>query len=187
MDHKACAMHGCPNTIGVIPYKLFKSDAEYCSRACVNDAFNAQSGKREDTSRPCATCAKPVRLDGAMRMPDGRVYHPACPAPAEEKSMKVPATDFGSSGVTRRICDRRACGLPIALGWKGRNGEYCSNQCLKMSEKKDLLTGEDMPDEQNATATAAPSPIAAGAPAPKKTNKKTAAPPKRHSAQQKGP
>jgi len=166
MTHKACAMQGCPNSVGAVPYKLFKHDAEFCSRRCINDFVDARDGKKGSSSRECATCGALVRLDAAMRTRDGRVYHQTCASPlAEDPMMNIPAPDFGPSGVTRKVCDRRACGNPINLCWKGRSGEYCSNQCLKIAEKGQTTMTTDT--ETTAPVSAPASPIAAGAPSTK--------------------
>lgn len=85
--------------------------------------------------------------------------------------MEVPATDFGEAGITRLICDRLTCRRPVTLRWKGRYGVYCSNECLKISEKEGYT---QMTEEQTATATAA-APIAAGKPSTKKAASKKAA------------
>ena len=174
MTHKACSMQGCPNAVGAVPYKLFKSDLEFCSRKCINDFVDAKDGKKGSSVRECCVCGHLVRLDGAMRTRDGRVYHAACELPAEEEKMEVPAEDFGTSGITRKFCDRRGCGKQVTLCWKGRSGEYCSNQCLKISEKgkTEMETTETNATPVNA---APPSPIAAGA-SKKNAAKKAAKP-----------
>jgi predicted transcriptional regulator len=99
--------------------------------------------------------------------------------------MKVPHSDFGGAAVAQLICDRASCRKPITLKWTGRDGEYCSNNCLKAVE----VNGEAMTtteDGNTATATAtASSPITAGKAKAKKTvgkaapAKKAAAPAKK--------
>ncbi len=138
----------------------------------------------EETTAPCCVCTYPVRLDLAMTTKDGRPYHMSCPDPERpddeyhhlkediKKAVKVPATDFGNSGVTRHICDNDTCRKPLKLTWKGRNGEYCSNECLKIAEG----IGDKTMTEATETES---SPITAGASNKKgKASAKKAAPKK---------
>ena len=156
MSPKACARPECPRSVGAVAFKIYQKDEEYCSRECVDQvlydakrATRRKGGKHQDQ---------------------------------QEEAMKIPAEDFGSAGVVRHACDNPNCGQPlgiqpdgtVTLAWKGRYGEYCSNECLNEIE-------ENMTDEQNATATAAapaPKPITAGKTATPKAAKKAAPAPK---------
>lgn len=61
--------------------------------------------------------------------------------------MKVPSETFPGAGLQRHVCDK--CGKPIVIAWTGRDGEYCSNKCLKEAEIK-----ESNMTEETGTATA---------------------------------
>ncbi len=94
-------------------------------------------------------------------------------SPAVVSNVKVKAEEFGGAAVYRRYCDNPTCKGPITVCWKGRRGEYCSNNCLK-TEKENNMTTEET------------SPIAAGAPATKKGKAaKKAAPAKKAAATKK--
>jgi hypothetical protein len=82
----------------------------------------------------------------------------------KEGIMEVKAEGFGSSGVTRRICDNPSCRKPIHVSWKGRYGEYCCNECYEIREKEgnQIMSDNETPVEAN------DSPIVAGDPEPKK-------------------
>ena len=85
--------------------------------------------------------------------------------------MERLAEEFGDAGVIRRFCDR--CNAPIHLCWKGREGEYCSNVCLKLAEKQQGETQVTDQNETPAAVTTPASPITAGS---SKSNKKKSAP-----------
>jgi len=104
--------------------------------------------------------------------------------------MEVHADDFGEANVTRAFCDRKECGNAIALSWRGRYGVYCSNTCLKISEREGNTTMTTDDTTATATVVAPEKPIKAGAPAPKKGAVKTAkktAPPAKGKATAKAP
>lgn len=97
--------------------------------------------------------------------------------------MKEPATEFGASGVTRERCDNLTCGKIILFTWKGRDGVYCTNACLKRAERTNEMT--------DATATIE-SPISGGTPAatkkaPAKKAAKKVAPASKKTAAKKAP
>ena len=94
---------------------------------------------------------------------------------SEKTPMQHLAEEFEDAGVIRRFCDR--CKTPITLCWKGRNGEYCSNSCLKLSEKQGETKVSDTETNTAATTTAAP-PITAGSSKKKPVVKKTVKPAK---------
>jgi hypothetical protein len=62
--------------------------------------------------------------------------------------MKVDSETFPGAGLQRHVCDN--CRKPIVIAWTGRDGEYCSNNCLKQAELKESTT---MTDETTGTAT----------------------------------
>src|ERR1017187_7085615 len=119
-----CALSGCGKPVGVVPYRMLGKPEEFCSKGCVDQAW----GHRLKKSKPAP--------------------QPEPETEPEEPSMEVPADDFGDAGVVRHFCDRPECRKPIALSWKGRYGSYCSNTCLKISEKEDQI----MSDETNTNA-----------------------------------
>ena len=85
--------------------------------------------------------------------------------------MKTPAPEFGGADVVRHTCDNPNCGRPIVLCWKSRDGEYCSNKCMRSAEAAknpppDETQEQEENEMKNATAKA-------------KTTKKTAAPEKK--------
>jgi hypothetical protein len=96
--------------------------------------------------------------------------------PRGTRIMKTPHPEFGGAGVMQEICDRASCCKPITLAWPGREGRYCSNECLEAVE----IEGELMTTTENGntatTATPVAPPIVAGKPTAKK---KTAAPAKK--------
>lgn len=46
-------------------------------------------------------------------------------------TMRQKAEDFGGAEVYRHYCDNPKCKKPIILCWKSREGEFCSNKCMK--------------------------------------------------------
>ncbi len=157
----ACALPGCSNPIipGRIPFTLGGHPGEYCSRGCVNIAFELMRKQKKFAK------AQPEKVDYARRDEREEAAARASPA-AKEDGVKVKAEEFGGAGVYRHYCDNPACEGPITVSWKGRRGEYCSNDCLKTEKEKDRqMTTEE---------TTETSPIAAGAPAAKKAKGKSA-------------
>ena len=131
---RICALPGCSLEIGTKPYKLGSYPGLYCSNDCVNDAF--------------------------MRKKAGKVFakDPKETKKEEETSVQLPAEDFGESGVIRRFCDDPTCHRPVTLEWRSRSGKvYCSNECLKRSEKPEKenkqMTTEDEDSSPIAPAT----------------------------------
>jgi len=84
--------------------------------------------------------------------------------------MNIPANDIGP-GLTRKLCDR--CKKPVFLCWKGRDGEYCSNECKKAAEKENQMTSDSNSPVTGGATAAAP---AKKSTAKKGAAKKTAAP-----------
>ena len=161
MTTQICALPSCDNTVTDKPFKLGMYPGEYCCRECVNDAYSLKKSGQPFSKVPDIP-------------PDSNVKK-------EVKPKKVPhlnASDFGDVGVIRHFCDNSDCANPgrnpvmeidgklltvITLCWKGRFGEYCSNECLKTEKEK------KMPDEQDQD-----SPVSAGDPTPSKKGKKAA-------------
>ena len=124
----------------MVPYAIANKPEQFCSRACVDTAWGH---RLTDLKKNLHNKTK-----GAY-------------------TMEVKAEGFGSSGVTRLICDNPECRKPIHVSWKGRYGQYCGNECYETMEKEG---NHIMSDETNPVATADESPIAAGDPEPKKVN-----------------
>lgn len=90
------------------------------------------------------------------------------PDPKGPNVAEVIAQEFGSAAIVRHLCDRVECGKPVTLGWKGRQGEYCSNNCLKLAEHasasnhsrksqgESMTTAEIEVEENDATTDATP-------------------------------
>jgi hypothetical protein len=92
----------------------------------------------------------------------------AAPKPVQEEvDMKKEIAEFGDAAIVRHYCDRKGCGKPVTLLWKGRDGEYCSNKCLKLAER-----GVTNVTEATTTVEETDSPVTAG----KKEKKAKAAP-----------
>jgi hypothetical protein len=81
-------------------------------------------------------------------------------APTKVPREKI-AREFGDAAVVRHVCDRQGCGKPVTLIWKGRDGEYCSNGCLKAAEREGVkkVTDLELTEEVEATDDA---PVSAG-------------------------
>ena len=56
--------------------------------------------------------------------------------------MQQQSTALGNIGMTQTLCDNPRCRKPTPVCWKGRNGKYCSNKCLKQVEEN-MVTEED--------------------------------------------
>jgi hypothetical protein len=144
-----------------MPYRLGGHPGEYCSRGCVNMAFELMRKGRKYEK------AQPERVD-YIRQDEREEAAAARASPAREAGVDVKAEEFGGAGVYRRYCDNPACEGPITVSWRGRRGEYCSNDCLKTEKDKTMTTATEETTEEAA------SPIAAGAPAAKKAKGKKA-------------
>jgi hypothetical protein len=96
--------------------------------------------------------------------------------------MERLAEEFGDAGVIRRFCDR--CNAPIHLCWKGREGEYCSNVCLKLAEKQQ---GETQVTEQNETPAAVTTPASPITSGSSKSAKKKSTPTAKKAAAKSAP
>lgn len=165
MITQICALPTCDNFItGSKPFKLGSYPGEYCCHECVNDAFMLKKA------------GKPFQKSGVTAK---TVKEPI----AEPNVPHVLTTDFGDASIIRRFCDNTACKNPgknptfdidgrimtmITMCWKGRNGEFCSNDCLKTEKKYTEKETIKMPEEND-------SPISAGTTAPKKGGKKAVA------------
>jgi hypothetical protein len=165
---KICNKPDCNNPVPQVhPYKLFGSEVLYCSRGCVEWAFNEKTKRHKI----------PVKV-----LTDDEVYailHP----PPEEPAVDQIAKEFGDAGVVRKLCDNPACRRVVTLAWKGRHGEYCSNDCLKREKLGDNMTVATEVDVNDATTATATAPITGGSKkvvskkaAPKAAVKKVAAP-----------
>ena len=180
MTPRICNLPGCGRPVGLPPYSIAgRPEDLYCSRACVDKAWEQ---KLHELKRSRKKTSSDVSVEA--------------PEPVEEDGtpMEVHADDFGEANVTRAFCDRKECGNAIALSWRGRYGVYCSNTCLKISEREGNTTMTTDDTTATATVVAPEKPIKAGAPAPKKgavkTAKKTAkktAPPAKSKAAAKAP
>jgi hypothetical protein len=163
-----CALPGCTTPIkpGILPYRIGSNPEEYCSRGCVNIAFELMR-KGKKYKQPQAEKVNYLKEDEKEELAEARAS-----IIKEDEGVKVKAEEFGGAGVYRRYCDNPACKGPITVCWKGRRGEYCSNSCLKTEKENTMTTNEETVEE---------SPIAAGAPASKKKGKaaKKAAPVKK--------
>jgi hypothetical protein len=132
-------------------FRLGGYPGEYHDRGCMNIAFELlRKGKKYAKTQP--EKVDYVKADARQE--------------AREESVKVKAEEFGGAEVYRHYCDNPTCKGPINVSWKGRRGEYCSNDCLKTEKEKNIMA-----DETNE------SPIAAGTPATKKGKGKKAAAP----------
>lgn len=47
--------------------------------------------------------------------------------------VKVANPDFPGTGIVKHVCDN--CGKRLTLTWRGRDGEYCSKNCMDAKEK----------------------------------------------------
>lgn len=141
-----CALPSCSSELGDRPYKLGSNPGKYCSTECVNEAFVLKKA-----GQPFARDPKETNQ--------------------ENEDVKIPAEDFGSSGVYRLLCDNPKCKRPVLLQWKSASNKiYCSNDCLK-TEKPEKENRKVMPDEDDA-------PIAPAKKSAKKATKKAAKPAK---------
>jgi hypothetical protein len=153
----ACALPGCSEPIvpGKMAFRLGGYPGEYHDRGCMNIAFELlRKGKKYAKTQPEKVdyVKQDERQEAAERVEE------------RKENVKVQAKEFGGAEVYRRYCDNSACKGPITVSWKGRRGEYCSNNCLKTEKEKNIMA-----DETNE------SPIAAGTPATKKGKGKKAA------------
>jgi hypothetical protein len=137
-------------------------EVNYCSRTCVDAAFETFiQGRRKKTANNIELAEDPIP-------------EPDHDLDSEESSImeSLVLNEFGDATIVRHICDRKGCGKPITLIWKGRDGEYCSFEC---KEKTERVTKE-MP-ETNVDTMADDSPVTAGkSTADKKKKKKVEAP-----------
>lgn len=74
----------------------------------------------------------------------------------KESLLEVTSDTFPGAGLKRHVCDNEACRKPIVIAWQGRDGEYCSNKCLKLKEEggNTMVTATDDNTEGAATQTA---------------------------------
>ena len=158
-QYTACALPGCVEPVipGRPTFRLGGYNAEYHSRGCVTIAFELMRQHKTYAK------AQPEKVDYVKA--DER-QEAAERVEAQKENVKVLAKEFGGAEVYRHYCDNPACKGPITVSWKGRRGEYCSNNCLKTEKEKNIMA-----DETNE------SPIAAGTPATKKGKGKKAAAP----------
>lgn len=98
---------------------------------------------------------------------DQSIAHRIKATPVKTPREKI-ARAFGDAAVVRHVCDRDGCGKPVTLIWKGRDGEFCSNTCLKLAEKQQGVkvmsnATEELELEEEITADdAAEAPVTAG-------------------------
>jgi len=118
MPITTCARPGCGRYVPTVPFQVFGQPAKYCSRECCSWALE-QHRKRQ------------------RKLKESNESN-------EKESMQKIAEDFGDAGIVRRFCDNPACGRPITLCWKGRDGEYCSNKCLKTEGVATMTTEVDV-------------------------------------------
>ena len=152
----ACSLPGCSEPIipGRPAFRLGGYPGEYHDRGCMNIAFELlRKGKKFAKSQP--EKVDYVKADERQEAAEAK----------EAASVKVKAEEFGGAEVYRRYCDNPACKGPVTVCWKGRRGEYCSNNCRKTEKDNINMTTEETTNE---------SPIAAGAPATKKAKGKAA-------------
>jgi hypothetical protein len=159
-QYTACALPGCSEPVipGKPTFRLGSYNAEYHSRSCVTVAFELMRQKKTYAK------AQPEKVDYIKA--DDRQEAAERSEVAQKDNVKVIAKEFGGANVYRKYCDNLTCKGPITVLWKGRRGEYCSNNCLKTEKEKNIMA-----DESNE------SPIAAGTPATKKGKGKKAAKP----------
>jgi len=172
----ACA--GCGNPIPVnTAYRIAGLPESYCSRTCVDTAFQTFiQGRRKvlrDTAKPTTKTANPADAELAEDI----IPEPDHDLEPEESSMMESAIskEFGDATIVRHICDRKGCGKPVTLGWKGRDGEYCSNACLKQAErvtKENIKMTTELNEEVDTTTHDDDSPVTAGKSSDKKKKKK---------------
>lgn len=86
--------------------------------------------------------------------------------------MKSASNELGDVGMTVQLCDNPACRKKLVLAWKGREGEYCTQTCLKAVEEKSMTEDEST---QDTAAPAAKKSKAKGKKAAKAPAKKKAA------------
>lgn len=152
MNIKICALPSCDNTITDRPFKLGLYPGEYCSRECVNDAYSLKKSGEPFSKVP----DEPKDSQGKKEVRPKKVPH-------------IDAADFGNVGVIRHFCDNPSCANPgnnpvmeidgklltvITLCWKGRSGEYCSNECMKTEKEKKMTDEQDDSPVSTGTATA---------------------------------
>jgi len=120
---RTCARKECGKPVRTA-YRIAGVDnVEYCSRGCLDIAFNEFiKGRRKASQKSGDT--------------DIELAEDALPEPDHESDSETIAKEFGNASIVRHICDRPGCGKPVTLNWKGRNGEYCSNKCLKLAERQ---------------------------------------------------
>lgn len=144
---------GCGSPIRTVYCIAGLPDVKYCSRSCVDKAFEAfiQGRRRELRTNPNIELAEDIIPETDLE--------------SEESSSTMETTiskEFGDAAIVRHVCDRKGCGKPVTLGWKGRDGEYCSNECLK-SERVKMTTETntvDMTDDDDSPVTAGKSTVA---------------------------
>jgi hypothetical protein len=173
---KVCALPSCDNVVKDKPFKLGLYPGEYCSRECVNDAYTLKKSGQPFSKVPEDVPVKPFVADLKEK-------------PKTKKVPHIDASDFGDVGVIRHFCDNSSCTNPgrnpvmeiygklltvITLCWKGRSGEYCSNECMK-TEKEKKMPKEAPEVEEVDEVEEDDSPVSTGTTPAKKSGKKGAA------------
>jgi len=141
----------CTQVVGILPYYIPGLSGVFCGTACTNTAyehFRAQIRKTEAGTRK-------VKVN----------------------VMQQKAEDFGGAEVYRHYCDNLKCKRPIILCWKSREGEFCSNKCMKevqaspSEETKTNTIEENMSNKKEAMKSKSSPKAAATKPAAVKTTK----------------
>jgi hypothetical protein len=138
-------------------------DVKYCSRTCVDVAFEAYiKGRRKalrDAAKPEKKTANPN-----VELAEDIIPGPDTDSDSEESSNMESAItkEFGDATIVRHVCDRKGCGKPVTLGWKGRDGEYCSNTCFKLAEREKEAKTKMTTDTNTIDTPVDDSPVTAG-------------------------
>ena len=117
MPARECARMECHNLVHPLAvYRIAGETEEYCSRTCVDIAFEQGRKARKRKEKEMQVPAQDFGASGVVRH--------QCDNPRCQKPLGV-------------MPDGTA-----ALAWKGRSGVYCSNRCLKLMENNSMLETE---------------------------------------------
>lgn len=97
----------CTGVVGILPYYIPELPGAFCSSECTDIAYEhflAQIRKTKTGTRKAKV------------------------------NVHQKAEDFGGAEVYRHFCDNPECKKPIVLCWKSREGEFCSNKCMKETQ-----------------------------------------------------
>ena len=113
MPARECARMECHNLVHPLAvYRIAGETEEYCSRTCVDIAFEQGRKTRKRKEKEMQVPAQDFGASGVVRH--------QCDNPRCQKPLGV-------------MPDGTA-----ALAWKGRSGVYCSNRCLKLMENNSM-------------------------------------------------